>query len=95
MYRYYRCMSMSEYSVLNRQEETYSQVTWWAMSKGDAMRYMSEGKVVVCITLSTPIPAYYNAVAEYIGATPHLEIKISGEEFNKHIAKTLEEVELV
>ena len=95
MYKYYRCMSPSEYHYLETKEEVVSSVTHWAFSKADAEVYMAEGKVIACITLTTPLPAYYNSVALYLDGSNHLEVKATKEEFDRHLALNLEEVELV
>ena len=101
MYVYYRATSQLEANWLNNFDELPSEagVTYWTDGLGPARWYQGEGRKVVKIFTSKPIPQYYFGIAEGCdekgNTNNHREWCVPKADFNVWLCANLEDVQIL
>ena len=101
MYVYYRATDTLEATYLDNNDQLpydYG-VTYWTDGLEPAELYKGEGRVIVKITLSRPIPSVFFGIAEGVdengNMNNHREWIVPKAEFNESVLAHLEEVEVI
>ena len=101
MYVYYRATDMLEANYLDNFDQLPYEagVTYWTDGLNPARWYQGEGRVIVKITLSKPIPQQYFGIAEGVdekgNMNNHREWCVPKAEFNEKVLAHLEDVQIV
>ena len=101
MYVYYRATGLAEAKRLDLHDELPSEagVTYWTDGIEPSRLYKGEGRVIVKITTSKPIPEHYKGIAEGVDSkgnlNSHREWVVPKKEFNGFLLCSLEDVTIV